>query len=139
MDCVAAAHYLGPQHSPEAKARRSLTVHLQHQRVTQKGVDVKLLKTNGLTRNTGYKRNRARQSAFEKITPRMHKMSTDSNEQCRLYLCGTMVISRSLAMRSGRAGWVLSSVASEPPPKSGFTMQRDEVEGVMAFVGIRLL
>ena len=56
-----------------------------------------------------------------------------------LYLSGTIVISRSAAIRSGSGGCVLKSEESVPPPNRGFTMQSEEVDGEMAVVGIRLL
>src|SRR5215467_3535424 len=76
--------------------------------------------------------------SFEKITPQRDKMSTDSTG-LRRYLCGTMVISRNAAMRSGSGGWVLKREENVPPPNIGLTMQSDEVDGEIALLGIRLL
>src|ERR1700746_2819557 len=55
------------------------------------------------------------------------------------HLCGVMVISRRVGMRLASGGGVQKKVPKEPPPKSGFTMHNEEVEGEMAVVGIRLL
>src|ERR1700747_2168015 len=52
---------------------------------------------------------------------------------------GVTVICLSAAIRSSRGGCVLNNELKVPEPNSGFTMQRAEVLGEMAVVGIRLL
>jgi hypothetical protein len=54
-----------------------------------------------------------------------------------IYRCGTMFICRRAAMRSSSGGWVLKSEVTAPVPNIGFTMQRAEVVGDTAVVGMR--
>ena len=52
---------------------------------------------------------------------------------------GTMVNSRSAAMRSANGGCVLNNEDKVPPPNHGFTMHRAAVDGETLVVGIRWL
>src|SRR5216683_715253 len=56
-----------------------------------------------------------------------------------VYRSGVFTICFSAAMRSSSGGWVLNNEESVPFPNIGFTMQRAEVAGGIAVVGIRRL
>jgi hypothetical protein len=53
------------------------------------------------------------------------------------HLWGMMVIAFRVSIRSCSGGWVLKSDDNTSVPKSGFTMQRADVEGETAVVGMR--
>ena len=78
-------------------------------------------------------------SILEKITRAAAKISRCKARDPDLYLSGTMVVSRSAAMRSASGGCVLKSEESVPPPNMGLTIQSEDVDGEIAVVGIRLL
>lgn len=143
MDSISTAHTLSPLH-PEVKISGKGLQHLQRQRPTASIAPVNPFRISML--DILWLLAPHAQAGF--ILKNLHLRRIKcaglvakgkTCENLEAYRCGMIVIFRSAAMRSGRAGWVLNRVASPPRPKRGRTMQSDEVEGEMAVVGMRLL